>query len=163
MLDYIVSAHRNDKLEFYINDELQATYTGRTDPFLEQRFRTVQFFLEQGNNTLRWSYIKDGNTIDGDDAAFLRDIEVTDADTIPITIEIDDTRFSTPIVQVPNYVGFFNERPNREVTLSNDFKMGIYEVSNADYVRMLNWALDPNEDGNSSDAIIEANPLFYDG
>ena len=41
--------------------------------------------------------------------------------------------------------------------------MGRYEVTNQEYADMLNWALDPNEDGNTLDSLIEVNPLFYQG
>ncbi len=52
-------------------------------------------------------------------------------------------------------VGNSFELPLRQVTLSRDFQLAATEVTNAQYAAMLNWALDPNGDGNGADAYIE--------
>ncbi|MEM6532541.1 MAG: SUMF1/EgtB/PvdO family nonheme iron enzyme [Myxococcota bacterium] len=45
--------------------------------------------------------------------------------------------------------------PRREVELTEQFQMGATEVTARQFVNMLNWALDPNGDGNQEDSYIE--------
>ncbi len=51
--------------------------------------------------------------------------------------------------------GSSDELPVRQVTISQSFQLAATEVTNAQYAQMLNWALDPNGDGNGADAYIE--------
>ncbi len=52
-------------------------------------------------------------------------------------------------------IGGPEEGPTRSVTLTRGYAVGMTEVSHAAYAVMLNWALDPNRDGNGDDAHIQ--------
>jgi formylglycine-generating enzyme required for sulfatase activity len=73
---------------------------------------------------------------------------------VPHSVNIPSGTF----IQGDNYehddLGNTDERPTREVRISESFLLGTTEVTNAQYAAMLNWALDPNGDNNTADAFM---------
>jgi formylglycine-generating enzyme required for sulfatase activity len=90
-------------------------------------------------------------------AALAMTITITDANEyneyqVPSTVTIPAGTFTQGDQQG---VGYTQELPLRQVTLSQSFQLATTEVTNAQYAAMLNWALDPDGDGNGGDAYIE--------
>jgi Tyrosine-protein kinase ephrin type A/B receptor-like/Folate receptor family len=71
--EYRVNAELGfDGLYFYVDGSLAGRYLNNPDSFEEQRFP-----LSPGSHSLRWSYRKDYSVAVGDDAAYLRMVEVS--------------------------------------------------------------------------------------
>ncbi|MCF7858877.1 MAG: carboxypeptidase regulatory-like domain-containing protein [Candidatus Cloacimonetes bacterium] len=77
-----------DYLKFYIDDELQASWSGNED------WQQVEFPVTPGNMTFRWSYTKDAAVSGGSDCAWIDDILFPEGTLIvtPTLLEfLDDT------------------------------------------------------------------------
>ncbi len=64
-----VSSDENDKLRFYIGNELMGEWSGTTESWRKQ-----SYFVSAGTKTFRWVYSKDANTNGGADKAWIDNI-----------------------------------------------------------------------------------------
>ncbi|MCK9291766.1 MAG: C25 family cysteine peptidase [Bacteroidales bacterium] len=89
-----VSSENNyDNLNFYVNELLQAQWSG------EQDWEEVSFIVPEGQNILRWSYVKDQSVSYGTDAAWIDHIVFPFNTTM---IGIDDHRLLNAVSIMPN-------------------------------------------------------------
>jgi formylglycine-generating enzyme required for sulfatase activity len=51
-------------------------------------------------------------------------------------------------------VGTLTEQPTRQTTFDSSYQMAETEITVAEYVAMLNYAMDPNDDGDTADSLL---------
>jgi len=82
-----------DFLRFYIDDNPVAAWSG------EKGWEQFSYELSSGAHTLRWSYIKDQNTIGGSDCAWIDNIVFPTRTTI---ISVEEGVKNSPFTLFPN-------------------------------------------------------------
>ena len=82
--DYAYSTEANyDKFNFYVDDVKQFTYSGTND----YSWHTYTFTLEgAGRHVLKWEYVKDGSTDDGNDVVCISNLW-TESDAVGVDRE----------------------------------------------------------------------------
>jgi len=78
--DFRVSSEEGwDRLEFYVDRQLQQQWSG------EVNWTTCQFSLTAGEHTLEWRYVKDPANSAGMDAAFIDNVD------LPLQVPVDNS------------------------------------------------------------------------
>jgi len=95
-----VSSEASDKLQFYINNELQGEWSGTTTGWTRQSYPVTP-----GNKTFRWVYSKNGSNAGGADMAWLDNITLPTAMCLTIWAGPDNEICPGETVEIANSYG----------------------------------------------------------
>jgi len=137
------SLDNSNVLEFLVDGTVVATWTGSSD------WTRSTHDLPTGEHTLTWRYRKNRPYHDSNDSVWV------DGITVDGGTALEAAALSSPSVTSVG-VGYLWDHTARRATLTRGYHMSIYEISVVQYVAMLEWALDPDGDGDQSDGLLEA-------
>lgn len=138
---YAHSPDYSNVLEFRVDGTVVEVWSGVT------AWSAYTHTLPAGDHELVWRYRKNRSYFASKDRVWVDGISVDGGDPLATTA------MSTPGVTSAG-LGKDWERPTRSVTLTRAYALSAYEISNAQYAAMLNWALDPDGDGETDDALV---------
>ena len=130
----------DDVCNFWVDGEMVGYW------HVDKLWRKFTYNLDPGVHELTWRYSKRTMSYDSGDRMWI------DGFMANGELVADENFIATTVTS--RGLGSTSEDPNRSTTISKSFYISETEITNQQYVDMLNWALDPNDDGNSSDALI---------
>lgn len=140
---YQHSVDTYNALRFLVDGTVVAAWTGDTE------WTQYTYTIQPGDHDLTWRYDKKQTYYASNDSVWVDGITIDDG------VALDAASLAAPsVISTGLSSATDGERPPRSVTLTRSYQMSTYEISTAQYVAMLNWALDPDGDGNPSDALI---------